>query len=142
MLKERANHKKKCGNADAGIRHIEDGPRIRRPDVQVHQQEVNHVAVKNPIDQIAKDSGNQQSASNRHPAISKSASLGEDKHGNQSNDRKPDEEPIIVLKETEGGSRIVCLNQKEVTRNDDDDVIQTDLSENQPLRCLIKQPQG
>ena len=47
-------------DADAGVRHVESRPRMRERHVQVKQEKINHVAVKETVGQIPENAGQQQ----------------------------------------------------------------------------------
>ena len=51
------NDKEKNGDADTGIGHIERRPRMGEGHMQIKEQEIDHVTVKEAVSQISEHTG-------------------------------------------------------------------------------------
>ena len=54
------NDEENDGDTDAGIGHIERRPRMREREVQVEQEKIDHVAVKQAISQVSQHARKQE----------------------------------------------------------------------------------
>ena len=51
------NDKEKNGDADTGIGHVERRPGMREGHMQIKEQEIDHVTVKEAVGQISEHAG-------------------------------------------------------------------------------------
>ena len=54
------NDKENNGNADTGIGHVERRPRMRERHMQIEQQKINHVPVKQAVCKIPEHASDQE----------------------------------------------------------------------------------
>ena len=54
------NDEENDGDADTGIGHVERRPGMREGHMQVEEQEIDDVAVKQPVGEIAENAGDQK----------------------------------------------------------------------------------
>ena len=63
------NNKENNGNADTGIGYVEGRPRTREWHMQIEQQKINHVSVKQAVSQISEHAGEQERQGQIAPEI-------------------------------------------------------------------------
>ena len=63
------NDKEDDRDADTGISHVECRPRTRQWHMQIEQQKINHVSVKQAVSQISEHAGEQERQGQIAPEI-------------------------------------------------------------------------
>src|ERR1700730_12271072 len=71
LLPERMNDKTDHSDTDAGVSHVKGRPRMPKGNGQTDNQKINTLPVKQPIGQIAEDTGEQQRKRNVAPKVSR-----------------------------------------------------------------------
>ena len=69
FLSKRMNDEENDSDADAGIGHVECRPRARERHMQIEQQKINHVSVKQAVSQISEHAGEQERQGQIAPEI-------------------------------------------------------------------------
>src|SRR5690348_5643332 len=69
LRSERMDDEENYSDADARVRDIERRPRVRKWHMQIEEQKIDHVTVKQSVRQISKNSGQQQGERNVAPTV-------------------------------------------------------------------------
>ena len=138
-LSKRMNDKAADRDADAGVGDIKRRPGMRERNVQIEEQKIDHVTVKQAIGQVSHDAGQEQARA-KHRARRRGAwrRRSNSQHEDERDAGEDDEKQVVVLEGTESGSGVGDENQGEEFRDDDARLFRNDVTQDQPLRALVE----
>ena len=131
-------------NRNAGVGNIECRPMITSIE---KIEKIDHLLVQNPVDQVPNSSAENQNQRNSNHFIFPGRLMKKYQNSNNGNDRKPDEQPGLVLgwpirKQTECNSGIANMGDREKIINHHYKMMLRDMGIDPHLGVLIENDQN
>ena len=134
------NDEKEDRDANAGIRHVESRPGMSQRDVQIEQQKINDVAVQQPIGQIPKNPGEEQTERDIPPDVPGPPPHQQRDHEEQRHAGNGNEKSIVISEGTEGRAGVGHMNQIQEAGNNHPRLFRINRLDDQVFGELIDRP--
>src|SRR5436190_24354764 len=106
--------------------------------MQIKEQEIDHVTVQKTIGEITEHPGEKQSESDASPRIVGFAAQEQNRHDEEGDKRKRNEESVVVPERPKGGAGIGNVHQGEKIRNNNAWIGWIDEAQDKILRDLVE----
>jgi hypothetical protein len=103
-LAERVNNETTNSDADTGVSYVKSRPGMGQGKVQVEKQKVDDMTVPETISQVPQNPREQKPQSYPTPRIGKVTAREKEENNGERDNRKHDEEPVVVGEGTESRS--------------------------------------
>jgi len=111
---------------------------MRERDVQIEEQEVDHMAVQKTIGEISHDSGQEQGKRNVAQPVPGALPKEQRQDENKRDTGKDDEKPIVVPERSEGRSGVGDVNETKKIGDNDTQLLRVNVAEDEPFRDLVE----
>src|SRR5919106_5219776 len=138
LLPKRVNDKQHHRNRDARISDVKRRPGIGVADMQIKEEKIDHVSVKQAICQISQNPGKEKRQRYIPPRVRRPAPHQQNRHNEQCDDGNYDEESVVSLERSKRSAVIGDVNQIEKARHYTASIVRADGSQYPLLRQLIQ----
>ena len=134
---KRVNDEQQDGNRDARIGDVKRRPGIGVPDVQIKEQKIDHVSVKEAIGEISQNACQKKRERYIPGSVRPAGPHEQNCHNNQCDDGNNYEESVVPLERSERSAGIGDANETKEVGNNDASVVRVNRSKNPLLRQLV-----
>lgn len=125
-------------DADAGIGDVKGGPRVRQRHVQIEEQKIDDVTVRETIGQVSHDASQEQTKRQVSQQVWRAPPDQEREHKNERDAGEHDKKGVVVLKRAEGGAVVRHVDETEEIGDDGMEILRIDVAEHEPFRELVQ----